>query len=55
MYYGHENYVFLSTERMEALLETMEILANPAAMEAIRAFEACGQGYRPLSECLDDT
>jgi hypothetical protein len=48
MYYDHENYVFLSTERMEALLETMEILA------AIRAFEAGKQGYRPLSECLDD-
>jgi antitoxin YefM len=27
-------------ERMSALIETMEILANPAAMKAIREYEA---------------
>jgi hypothetical protein len=36
-------------ERMEALLETMEIMANPAAMRAIRR-DQCGKGkYLPLS------
>ena len=35
--------------RMEALLETMEILANPAAMRAIRR-DRSGRGkYLPLS------
>jgi PHD/YefM family antitoxin component YafN of YafNO toxin-antitoxin module len=37
-------------ERMEALLETMEILANPEAMRAIRR-DRSGKGqYLPLSE-----
>lgn len=36
-------------ERMEALLETMEILANPEAMRAIRR-DRSGRGkYLPLS------
>ena len=36
-------------ERMEALLETMEILANPEAMRAIRR-DRSGKGkYLPLS------
>ncbi len=36
-------------ERMEALLETMEILANPQAMRAIRR-DRSGKGeYLPLS------
>jgi antitoxin YefM len=36
-------------ERMEALLETMEILANPKAMRAIRR-DRSGRGkYLPLS------
>jgi len=40
-------------ERMEALLETMELLANPAAMRAIRR-DRSGKGkYLPLS-VLDD-
>jgi antitoxin YefM len=30
----------IGRERMSALIETMEILANPAAMEAIRKNEA---------------
>jgi prevent-host-death family protein len=30
----------ISKERMSAIVETMEILANPAAMKAIRDYEA---------------
>jgi PHD/YefM family antitoxin component YafN of YafNO toxin-antitoxin module len=30
----------VSKERMEAIIETMEILANPIAMQAIRDYEA---------------
>ena len=39
----------LSPERFEALLETMEILANPKAMKAIRDYEACKTKFHPLS------
>ena len=37
-------------ERMEALLETMEILANPEAMKWLRAAKAGRLKYRPLTE-----
>ena len=41
-------------ERMEALLETMEALANPAAMRAIRR-DRSGKGkYVPLSVLDED-
>ena len=36
-------------ERMEALLETMEIMANPAAMRAIRRDQSGKGKYLPLS------
>jgi antitoxin YefM len=36
-------------ERMEALLETMEIMANPAAMRAIRRDQSGRGEYLPLS------
>ena len=36
-------------ERMEALLETMEIMGNPAAMRAIRRDQAGKGKYLPLS------
>jgi len=39
----------LSPERMDAILETMEILANPKAMKAIRDAEAGKTQYHPLS------
>ena len=39
----------LSPERFEALLETMEILANPKAMKAIRDYEAGKTKFHPLS------
>lgn len=37
-------------ERMEAILETMEILANPEAMKWLRAAKAGRLKYRPLTE-----
>ena len=39
----------LSPERFEAILETMEILANPEAMKAIRYAEEGKAKYHPLS------
>ena len=36
-------------ERMEALLETMEVLANPQAMRAIRRDQSGKGRYLPLS------
>lgn len=39
----------LSPERFEAILETMEILANPDAMKAIRDAEEGRTKYHPLS------
>lgn len=44
----------LSQERMEAILETMELLANPEAMKAIREFEAGTQKYRTMEEWADE-
>ncbi|MCX6934821.1 MAG: hypothetical protein NTZ01_01270, partial [Verrucomicrobia bacterium] len=43
----------LSPERMEGILETMEILADPKAMKAIRDYEAGKTKFYPLS-VLDD-
>ena len=36
-------------ERMESLLETMEVMANPAAMRAIRRDQSGKGKYLPLS------
>jgi PHD/YefM family antitoxin component YafN of YafNO toxin-antitoxin module len=43
----------VSRERMEAIAETIEILANPEAMKAIRAYEAGKTKFFPLSS-LDE-
>ena len=43
----------VSKERMESILETMEILANPKAMDAIRKDRAGKTKYYPL-ESLDE-
>lgn len=49
-----ETVAFLvSRERMEAIVETMEILANPDAMKAIAAHRAGRTKFLPLS-ALDD-
>lgn len=39
----------VSTERMEGILETLEFLANPAAMECITQAESGQTRYLPLS------
>jgi prevent-host-death family protein len=39
----------LSPERMEAIVETMELLANPKAMRAIRDYEHGRTKFSPLS------
>ena len=43
----------ISRERMEAILETLEIMANPKAMKAIRDYEAGKTRFKDVS-CLDD-
>jgi antitoxin YefM len=43
----------ISKERMEAIIETMEILANPKAMKAIRDFETGRSRAKDIS-CLDE-
>ena len=43
----------VSKDRMEAIIETMEILANPGAMQAIQAFEAGHSRGKDIS-CLDE-
>ena len=41
-------------ERMEALLETMEVMANPTAMRAIRRDQSGKGKYLPLSVLDED-
>ena len=41
-------------ERMEALLETMEVMGNPAAMRAIRRDQSGKGKYLPLSVLDED-
>jgi PHD/YefM family antitoxin component YafN of YafNO toxin-antitoxin module len=43
----------ISKDRMEAIIETMEILANPEAMKAIRDFEAGRSRGKDIS-CLNE-
>ena len=51
---NNETVAFLvPRDRMEALLETMEILANPEAMRAIRRDQSGKGKYLPLS-ALDE-
>ena len=44
--------VVMSMERMEAISETMEVLADPAAMDAIRRY-SCGEARLYGLEALD--
>ncbi|MGB8356642.1 MAG: type II toxin-antitoxin system prevent-host-death family antitoxin [Chthoniobacteraceae bacterium] len=43
----------VSRERMEAIIETLEIMGNPKAMKAIRAYEAGKAKFKDIS-CLDE-
>ena len=47
----------LSPERFEAMLETMDIMSNPAAMEAIRDYKSGKTKFMPLdvlNDCLQN-
>jgi prevent-host-death family protein len=44
----------LSRARMEAIVETLEVLGNPVAMRAIRAYEAGKTKLFPVSVLDDD-
>ena len=43
----------ISRDRMEAILETLELMADPDAMKAIREYEAGKTRLKDVS-CLDD-
>jgi len=43
----------ISKDRVEAMIETMEILSDPDAMKAIREFEA-GKTKMKRVDCLDE-
>jgi PHD/YefM family antitoxin component YafN of YafNO toxin-antitoxin module len=43
----------LSPERFDAMLETMEIMSNPAAMEAIRNYKFGKTKFMPLDALSD--
>ncbi len=45
--------VMMSHARLSALVETMEILANPKAMKALHAAKAGKANYTPLSKLPD--
>ena len=44
----------ISRERMDAVLETMEVLANPKAMREIRAYERGKMPFQPLDVLNDE-
>lgn len=43
----------ISRDRVEAMLETLEVMGNPAAMKAIRNYEAGRTKFEPV-EVLDE-
>ena len=51
--HGRTVAFIVSRERMEAILETLEIMANPKAMKAIRDYEAGKARMKDVS-CLDE-
>ena len=44
----------LSRERMDAIVETLEIMANPEAMKAIREHQAGKTKFLPVSALDED-
>jgi antitoxin YefM len=44
----------LSRERMDAIVETLEVMANPDAMKAIRGHQAGKTKFVPLSFLSED-
>lgn len=51
--HGRPVAFLVSRERMEAIIETLEIMGNPAAMEAIQRYER-GEGKFKDVSCLDE-
>jgi len=43
----------ISRERMEAIIETLEIMGNPRAMKAIQAYEAGKAKFKDV-DCLGE-
>jgi prevent-host-death family protein len=52
----HEETVayLISRGRMDAIMETLDVLGNPAAMKALRDYEAGKTKFRPLSALNGD-
>jgi len=44
----------ISRQRMEAIVETMELLADPSAMREIRAFEQGKMKFRSVEDWRDE-
>ena len=51
--HGRTVAFLVSRERMEAMIETLEIMGNPKAMKAIRDYEA-GKAIMKDVSCLDE-
>lgn len=51
--HGRTVAFLVSRERMEAIIETLEIMGNPRAMKAIRKYE-CGKGKFKDVACLEE-
>ena len=51
--HGRPVAFLVSRERMEAIVETLELMGNPKAMKAIRRYEA-GKGRFKDVACLDE-
>jgi prevent-host-death family protein len=51
--HGQTVAFLMSAEKVEAILETLEILADPAAMEQLREYQAGRLELKDVS-CLED-
>lgn len=51
--HGRTVAFLVSRERMEAIIESLELMGNPKAMRSIRAYEAGKATMKELS-CLDE-
>jgi prevent-host-death family protein len=51
--HGRTVAFLISRERMEAIIETLEIMGDPKAMKAIRGYEA-GKAIMKDVSCLDE-
>jgi prevent-host-death family protein len=51
--HGRTVAFLVSRERMEAIIETLEIMGNPKAMKAIHAYEAGKARFNDVA-CLDE-